>query len=154
MTFGWINGFGAAVVVLMLLPNILYAIKNKDEQNLCKSRVMNVIEQAGRYGCIVLMWLPLLIPEFGFASVAEMLLYAAGNAALLTAYWVVYAFYCKGKTTAKAIALAVIPSCIFLGSGVLLRHWLLVGFAILFAVGHIFVTVVNARAREAQKGNE
>jgi hypothetical protein len=28
-------------------------------------------------------------------------------------------------------------------SGLLLRHWLLVGFALLFAVGHIYVTWKN-----------
>ncbi len=51
MKFGWINVFGAAIVILMLLPNILYATKNRDEKNLCKNKLMNVIEQAGRYSC-------------------------------------------------------------------------------------------------------
>ena len=45
-------------------------------------------------------------------------------------------------------ALAVLPSCIFLLSGILLRHWLLVGFAVLFAIGHIYVTLKNANAQQ------
>lgn len=28
----------------------------------------------------------------------------------------------------------------------LLRHWLLVGFALLFAVGHVYVTAINIRS--------
>ncbi len=141
--FGWINLFGAVFVILMLIPNIIYALKNKNEQNLCTNRFMNAAEQIGRYGCIVLMWLPLAVWRFGFASVYEMLLYMAGNMLLLAAYWTAYGIYLKKKTAKLALLLAVLPSCIFLMSGLLLRHWLLVGSAVLFAVGHIYVTKEN-----------
>ena len=144
MEFGWINVFGAVIVVLMLIPNIVYAIKNKGEQNLCTNRFMNVVEQVGRYACIVLMWLPLLVWKFGFASVLDMMLYMACNGLLLAAYWIAFAFYMKRRTVRLAIVLAVLPSCIFLLSGILLQHWLLVAFAILFAIGHIYVTYKNA----------
>ena len=144
MEFGWINLFGAVIVGLMLLPNILYALKNRGEENRCANRWMNLIEQIGRYGCIVLMWLPLPVWKFGFRSVAEMVLYLGGNGLLLAAYWLVYARYFRERTLGRALALAIIPSCIFLMSGLLLRHWLLVGFALLFAVGHIYVIVKNA----------
>ena len=113
MKFGWINLFGGAIVVLMLIPNIVYAIKNKDEKNLCKNRAMNILEQIGRYGCIILMWLPLFVWEFGFAGVAQMIIYAAGNSALLFAYFIVYALYFKEKTARRALALAIIPACMF-----------------------------------------
>ena len=66
MEFGWINLFGGVLVLLMLIPNIVYALKNREEQNLCTNRLMNLAEQVGRYGCIVLMWLPLLVWKFGF----------------------------------------------------------------------------------------
>ena len=149
MKFGWINVFGAIVVVLMLIPNIVYAIRYRDEKNLCTNRLMNLIEQIGRYACIVLMWLPLLVWKFGFRSVFEMLLYLAGNGALLLAYWIVFFRHMREKSAAKALTLAVLPSCIFLMSGILLRHWLLVGFAVLFAAGHIFVTLKNAQAQQS-----
>ena len=144
MKFGWINVFGAIIVILMLIPNIVYAIKNKNEKNLCTNRLLNVIEQVGRYSCIVLMWLPLLVWKFGFASVLEMALYLACSGVLLTAYWVVFACYMKHKTARRALTLAILPACIFLLSGLLLRHWLLVCSAVLFAVGHIYVTYRNA----------
>ncbi len=144
MEFGWINVFGAGIVVLMMIPNIIYAIRNKDEKNRCTNQLMNSLEQIGRYACILLMWLPLLVWKFGFSSVLAMLLYLVGNGCLLAAYWIVFASYFKKKTRTKALVLAVIPSCIFLLSGLLLRHWLLVGFACLFAVGHIYVTLKNA----------
>ncbi|HOM03754.1 MAG TPA: hypothetical protein PLH43_13190 [Acetivibrio sp.] len=43
----------------------------------------------------------------------------------------------------KAIALAVIPTCIFLLSGFLLKHWLPVSASVLFGVGHVYVTYQN-----------
>jgi hypothetical protein len=146
MKFGWINVFGAAFVILMLVPNIVYAIKNKDEKNLCTNRIMNIIEQIGRYGCVVLMWLPILVWKFGFASVFEMILYLVGNGILLAAYWIAFAIFMKKKNTKLALTLAILPACIFLLSGVLLRHWLLVGFAVLFTIGHAFVTYKNSES--------
>ena len=144
MEFGWINVFGAVIVALMLIPNIVYAIKNKGEKNLCANRFMNVVEQIGRYACIVLMWLPLLVWKFEFASVLDMMLYMACNGLLLAAYWIAFAFYMKRRSVRLALVLAVLPSCIFLLCGILLKHWLLVAFAVLFAIGHIYVTYKNA----------
>ena len=146
MKFGPINLFGAIVVAVMLIPNVVCALKYRDGKNLCANKAMNAVEQIGRFGCVILMWLPLLVWKFGFASVAEALIYFVGNAALLAAYLVVFAAYFRRKTKRRAIALAVLPACIFLLSGLTLRHWLLVGFAVLFAVGHVYVTVKNAEA--------
>ena len=147
MEFGWINLFGGIFVILMLVPNIVYAIKNKDEKNLCTNKLMNIIEQIGRYSCIVLMWFPLLVWKFGFATSTEFVIYMLSNVLLLVAYWILFAIYMKKKNTGLTLSLAIIPSCIFLFSGFLLRHWLLVGFACLFATGHIFVTYINAKQR-------
>ncbi len=144
MEFGWINVFGAVIVILMLIPNIVYAIKNKGEKNLCTNRFMNAAEQIGRYACIILMWLPLLVWKFGFGSVFEMMLYMACNGMLLTAYGIAFAVYMKRRSARLALVLAILPACIFLLSGILLRHWLLVGFSLLFAFGHICVTCMNA----------
>ena len=118
MEFGWINIFGAIIVILMLIPNIIYGITNKDEKNICTNRFMTIAEQIGSYACIVIMWLPLLECKFGFDM--------------------------KHITARRALILALLPACIFLISGVLLRHWLLVGFAVLFAIGHIYVTYQSA----------
>ena len=143
MSFGWINVFGAIIVVLMLVPNVVYALKNRGEENRCTNRWMNLLEQIGRYGCITFMWFPLLVGKLSFRSVPEMTLYLGGNGALLAVYWFVYARYLRERTRQRAFTLAVVPACIFLMSGLLLRHWLLVVFALFFAVGHIYVTTQN-----------
>lgn len=43
----------------------------------------------------------------------------------------------------KGIALAVIPTVIFMLSGILLKHWLLVIGSVLFGIGHICITYKN-----------
>ena len=144
MKFGWINLIGAAIVILMLIPNIIYALRNRDEKNLCSNTFMNALEQIGRYACIILMWLPLLVWEFGFTSIPGAILYLAGNALLLAAYWLLFARYMKKKDAKLALMLAILPTCIFLLSGLTLRHWLLAAFAVLFGIGHIYVTYKNA----------
>ena len=116
MEFGWINLFGGIFVILMLIPNIVYAVKNKDEKNLCTNKFMNIIEQIGRYACIVLMWFPLLVWKFGFSTSTEMVIYMLSNALLLIAYWILFAIYMKKKNMGLALSLAIIPSCIFLFS--------------------------------------
>ena len=73
-----------------------------------------------------------------------MMLYMACNGMLLTAYGIAFAVYMKRRSARLALVLAILPACIFLLSGILLRHWLLVGFSLLFAFGHICVTCMNA----------
>ena len=38
-----------------MVPNIIYAIKNKDGKNLCTNKVVNILEQVGRYTTMFLM---------------------------------------------------------------------------------------------------
>ena len=82
MEFGWINLFGAGIIVLIMIPNIIYAAGQKqDETQIEVPRGLSACEQVGRYGCIILMWLPLLVWKFGFGSVEEFLIYLIGNGA-------------------------------------------------------------------------
>lgn len=139
----WFNVFGLIIVILMLMPNCIYALKNKNQENLCKNKFMNVVEQIGRYACMIFMMFSVGINEFGFSSVEAFLIYLFGNAIFLLAYWIVWGLYFYKKSFSKEIILAIIPACIFLLSGITLQHYLLVLFALIFACGHIFVTVKN-----------
>ena len=144
MEFGWINLFGAGIVVLIMIPNIIYAARQKqDETQIEVPHGLSACEQVGRYGCIILMWLPLLVWKFGFGSVEEFLIYLIGNGALLLCYYLSWMLYSRKKTLSVAMALAIIPTAIFLMSGILLRHWLLVAFAILFGFAHCTITYMT-----------
>ena len=140
---GWLNVFGLILVILLLIPNIIYAIKVKEQKNLCTSRLMNILEQIGRYACMFLMVFNIGIAEFGFGSVGAFLVYGIGNVLLMIAYWITWMLYFHKKTFEKQIALAVLPTCLFLLSGITMQHYLLILFGIIFGVGHIYVTMKN-----------
>ncbi len=170
--WNWINLSGLLIIAFLLIPNIIYAIKHKDERNLCDNRCMNVIEQTGRYGSMLFMMVCLREGGLGFSSVALFLVYVFGNALLLIAYWTVWGIYfhvtrtevtgwvegptsifIAGKHRSKSvgilrISLAVIPSCLFLLSGITLGYFPLIVSAILFAAGHIYVTYQNVIKRD------
>lgn len=139
----WLNVFGLVIVVLLLIPNIIYAIKFKNQQNKCTNKAMNIIEQIGRYGCMFLMVFNIGISGLGFNSVTSFLIYIIGNIILMIAYWVVWLLYFIKQKYWKQIALAVIPIFIFLLCGITMRHYLLLIMGIVFGIGHIYVTYKN-----------
>lgn len=144
MEFGWINLLGAVIVVLMLIPNIIYAAGNKPgKPESVIPHYLSVCEQAGRFGCMVLMWLPLFVWKFGFRSVEDLLIYLTVNGVLLLCYYFFWMLYSGKKTLFRAMALAIIPAAIFLLSGILLRHWSLVAAAALFGAAHCKITYMT-----------
>ena len=145
MEFSVINGVGLGIVIVMLIPNIFYALHFAGGGNRCASRWMSTLEQIGRYGCMLLMVFPVGVWKFGFSSTAGLLLYCFGNGGALLAYLAVWLCYFKRPTRGWAMALALLPTFIFLLSGLTLRHWLLVLAAVLFGIGHSYVTCVNSR---------
>lgn len=146
MEFGWLNLFGAGIVILILIPNIIYAVKrgqavSEDEV----PKYLSICEQIGRYGCIVLMWLPLFVWKFDFNSESALLFYLISCGVLLLGYFLFWVLYARKKTLTSAMALAVIPAVLFLLSGVLLRHWALAAFAVLFGFSHCMITYLTHR---------
>lgn len=139
----WLNVFGLIFVVLLLIPNIIYAIKEKEQQNKCTNKFMNVMEQIGRYGCMFLMIFNIGIAEFGFGSASAFFAYLFGNTLLMILYWIIWMLYFNKHTYLKQILLAVIPTCLFLLSGITMRHYLLVIFGVIFGIGHLYVTNKN-----------
>ena len=55
MTFGWFSVFHLLMIAALLIPNGIYMLQNKQAKNKCTSRCMNVLEQIGIYGCMLLM---------------------------------------------------------------------------------------------------
>lgn len=141
MEFGWINVFGIIIVAIMLIPNIMYSIKNKDIRNKYKNKLVNILEQFGRYGSLILTIFPIGIN--GFENVENMLVYLVVNTVLLLLYLIIWAFYFKNKSLSKALFLAIIPTIIFLICGITLRHLGLIIFSIIFGISHILITYKN-----------
>ena len=136
----WLNVFGLILVILLLIPNIVYAIKVKDQKNLCTNKFMNILEQIGRYACMFLMVFNIGIAEFGFGSMEAFLIYVIGNVLLLLSYWVIWILYFHKQSFGRQITLAILPTCLFLLSAITMQHCLLILFVLVFGVGHVYVT--------------
>ena len=139
----WLNVFGLILVILLLIPNIVYAIKVKNQKNLCTNKFMNILEQIGRYACMFLMVFHIGIAEFGFGSVGAFLIYSVGNVFLILSYWINWMLYFHKQSFGRQMTLAILPACLFLLSGITMQHYLLIFFGIVFGVGHIYVTCRN-----------
>lgn len=142
---GWINIFGLCIVIAILIPNIIYAIRFRGVKNKCTNKIMNVVEQIGRYACMFFLIAHVGKTEFAFQSIGVFLVYLIGNALLILTYWIVWGLYFIKQSKWKSMTLAVIPTVIFGMSGITLQHgWLLVA-AVLFGTGHIYVTWQNLK---------
>lgn len=134
---------GLIIVVLLLIPNILYALRHRNEQNLCTSRVLNILEQVGRYGCMAFMVTSFGLFDIRIPTVGALMLYMLGNRALILAYWLCWIPWFKKKRKWNALALAWLPTCIFLLSGITMGNWILTGLAVVFGAAHTMVTLKN-----------
>lgn len=148
----WINVYGLIYMLIIMIPNIIFAMKNKDGfQNLWSNKIVEALEQIGRYGCFGFMVITIPRCGFGFSSDEAFALYLIVNTILVIAYCLIWIICFKRNSVFRALALSIIPSFIFLLSGVLSHYWLLLIAAIVFAPCHITISYKNA-ALEKKRG--
>ncbi len=142
---GWFNYYGLAVMAVVMIPNIIYAVKNKGNvADTYNNKLATVAEQVGRYGCFAFMIFNIPYSYFNFWFDYAIIVYLAVNGGLCLAY-LIFWIICRNKSgKLRALALSVIPSCIFIFSGVMLLNIPLICFAEIFAVSHILISYKNA----------
>lgn len=139
----FINIYGIITVIIMLAPNIIFALKNKEQKNKCKSKVINTLEQVGRYGSMLLMAFNIGFLGTGFKDQYVFTVWLIGTAVLLSAYLFCWALYLKNQKFIYTAYLTIIPGVIFIFSGLSQSHWLLVILGAVFAFSHVIVTYKN-----------
>ena len=142
---GWFNYYGLAIMVVIMLPNVVYAIKCKDGfTNNEPNKALEICEQIGRYACFALMIFNIPYTYFNFWFDCAFVVYLAVDGVLCLIYLIFWAVFRNGKGVTRALALSVTPSVIFLFSGVMLASIPLIAFAVMFAVCHIWLSLKNA----------
>ena len=141
------NPFGLIFMILIMIPNIIYAIKCKENFTKLPQnkfwKVIETFEQIGRYGCFACMIFNIPGTYFGFCSDSAFAIYLIVNFILIFAYCLIWIICFRKNTLFRTIALSVIPAVVFLFSGFLSRHLLLIIFAVIFAPSHIGLSVGN-----------
>ena len=145
MEFGWINLFGAGIVVLIMIPNIIYAIKYKGKLRKLPQtklwKIFEVFEQIGRYGCFICMIFKIPGVWVGFFSMNLFLVYLGVDFILVFVYWIIWIFWFKKNNFFRAVALSLLPFFVFLFSGLLSRYFILSIFALIFGTCHVPISV-------------
>ncbi|MBP0958811.1 MAG: hypothetical protein J5992_01650 [Oscillospiraceae bacterium] len=127
-----------------MIPNIIFAIKCKDGfQNKWNNKIVEILEQIGRYGCFGLMIINIPGTWLGFWSDEAFAIYLIVNIVLVVAYCILWIVCWKKNNIFKALSLSIIPSAIFLFSGIMSRSILLVLSALIFAPCHIMISYKN-----------
>lgn len=143
----WINVFGLAFIFVIMIPNIIFAIKCKDGfANKWNNKFVEAIEQVGRFGCFGFMIIQIPGTWFGWWSDEAFALYLIVDAALVLLYCVIWIVCFRKNSVFRALTLSVIPSVLFLFSGIMSRSVLLILSAILFAPSHIAISYKNAKS--------
>jgi CubicO group peptidase (beta-lactamase class C family) len=145
----WFNYYGLAIMAIIMIPNIIFALTHKDGlPNSFHNKILKILEQVGRYGCFVFMIFNIPYTWIGFYFSFGELLYLIVNGVMLVAYVLSWVILWKRDGIVKAWLLSVLPSLIFLFSGIMIVSIPLIVFAIIFAITHIWTSVKNAKATE------
>ena len=140
----WFNLTGLIFVVVLLIPNIIYAATNKDGfAGEFHNKFVETGEQIGRFGCFILMFIQPSFVTLGYIYDGAQALYIILGIVLLALYcggWIVFR---KGNSIAKALTLSILPSVLFLESGILTLNIPLIVLSVVFAICHITISYKN-----------
>lgn len=142
---GWFNVYGLAIMAVIMIPNIVFAVKCRDGfNNFWQNKTVETLEQIGRFGCFGLMVINIPSTYFGFWFEGALTVYISVNAALTAAYCLIWAVCLKKNGMFGALALSILPSIVFMFSGIMLRSVLLIIAAAIFAPCHVIISCKNA----------
>lgn len=142
----WFNIYGLIFIVIIMIPNIVFALKCKDGfVNKHNNKFVELFEQIGRFGSFIFMILNIPKTYFGFYFNNGLILYLIVDSVLVALYCLIWAICFKKPSVFRALSLSVIPSILFFYSGVMIRSILLIIFSLIFAPCHILISYKNAK---------
>ena len=144
----YINLFGLVFMIVIMVPNIIFAIRNKEGFiNRYQNKALEAVEEIGRYGCFVFMIFRVPSLTFGWWSDEAFAIYLIVDVILILLYCLIWALCFRKESLFRSLSLSIIPSIVFLFSGIMMRSIPLILFSLLFAPSHITISVKNVKAR-------
>ena len=94
----WLNPFGLILIIVIMIPNIVFAIKCKDGfVNKWNNKYVEGIEQVGRFGCFGFMIINIQKTYFGWWSDEAFAIYLIVDVILGALYCMIW-IICFKKT--------------------------------------------------------
>ena len=145
---GVFNYYGLAIIVLIMIPNIVYALTNKNGfSGVYHNKVVETLEQVGRFGCFITMIVNIPYTYFGFWFSNALVVYLVVSGILVAMYLIIWVVCWKDSSVFKGLALSVLPSILFFFDGIMLLNIPLICFAVIFAPMHILISYRNSAIR-------
>lgn len=142
----WVNFIGLIFVLILLVPNIVFAVTHKDGfENTWHNKAIELFEQIGRFGCFILMFVSVPGLTLGFWFEGAKTVYVIAGSVLLFLYCLGWVLFWKGISVRTALALSIIPSLLFIESGIFTLSIPLIILSVIFAVCHITLSYKNAK---------
>ena len=120
---GWINVFGLFFVSIIMIPNIVFAINCKDGfENKWSNKLVEIIEQIGRFGCLGFMMINIPGTWFGWWSDEALAIYLITDTLLVIIYCAIWIVCFRKNSVFRALTLSIIPSVLFAPSHILISY--------------------------------
>lgn len=141
----YFNIYGLIFVIIILFPNIIFAYFCKDGfENHYENKLVEIMEQIGRFGCFISMFLVIPFLNKGFWFKSGKIIYVAWGSVLVTLYCIGWIIFWKEDSIKKSLYLSIVPSLFFIESGIISGNFQLLVFAIIFAPCHILISYMNS----------
>ena len=140
----YVNFWGLILVVIILIPNIVFAMTCKDGfENRYQNKLVEALEQIGRFGCFFSMFIMIPYMNKGYWFQQGKTIYLILGFLLVGLYCLGWIVFWKENSIRKSLYLSIVPSLLFLESGVVSGNILLLIFAVIFAPCHILISYWN-----------
>ena len=136
-----------------MIPNLVFSITCKDGfENLYQNKPVEILEQIGRFGCFISMFLMIPFLNKGFWFENGKIIYIIFGIVLAALYCIGWMIFWKKDSVRKSLCLSIVPSLLFIESAVVCGNLQLLVFAVVFAPCHILISYMNAMIK-LSKGN-
>ena len=111
----YVNLYGLVFIIIIMIPNIIFAIKCKNGfTNKFHNKIIEILEQIGRFGCFIFMIVNVPHTSFGFKSDEAFALYLIIDSILVFLYCLIWLICFKKNSIFRSLALSIIPSILFI----------------------------------------
>lgn len=146
---GMFNYIGLIFISLIMIPNIIFGIKNKDGfNNIYQNKLVETLEQISRFSCIGLMIINIPYLYYDIIIKDYYLLYIIVGLTLILVYLIGWIICWKKYYIFRSYLLSIIPSILFIFCGVMILYIPLIIMSLIFTYSHITISLKNAYKKE------
>ena len=141
------NFYGFNAIIILLGANLFTVLGKKVKfTEYYHNKIVTVLEQIGRFGCIITMIINIPYTCFGFFIDYGNYVYPVFTGVMVAVYIIGWLKKGEKESVGYALLLSIVPSVLFLIDGILILNVPLIVFSLIFAPTHILISYKNSSA--------